>query len=80
MDRAFKFSLEHDTQQNKKENGIPLVVTYNPIGRDLSTNSSHALIFFSQMQRSQRFLRHVHLLRIEILEIFRVFGEDKSLH
>ena len=31
MDRSFRLLLEHDTQQNKKENGIPLVVTYNPV-------------------------------------------------
>ena len=27
--RAFRHALEHDTQQNKMENAIPLVVTYN---------------------------------------------------
>ena len=37
MDRAFRLPLEHDTQQNKKENGIPLVVTYNPAFRNFST-------------------------------------------
>ena len=30
MDRAFRLPLEHDSLQNKKENGITLVVTYNP--------------------------------------------------
>ena len=37
MDRAFKLLLKHDTQQNKIERGIPLVVTYNPAFRNLST-------------------------------------------
>ena len=37
MDRAFKLSLEHDTQQIKKKSGIPLVVTYNSTVRSLST-------------------------------------------
>ena len=37
MDKAFRFPLEHDTQQNKMENGIPLVVTYNPEFSNLST-------------------------------------------
>ena len=30
MDRTFSLPLKHDTQQNKNESGIPLVVTYNP--------------------------------------------------
>ena len=37
VDKAFRFPLEHDTQQNKMENGIPLVVTYNPEFSNLST-------------------------------------------
>ena len=37
MDRAFRLLLEHDTQQNKKENGIPLVATYNPAFGNFST-------------------------------------------
>ena len=36
-DRVFRLPLKHDTQQNKIESGIPLVVTYNPIFRNLST-------------------------------------------
>ena len=35
--RGFRFPLEHDTQQYKKENGVPLVVTYNPAFSNLST-------------------------------------------
>ena len=35
VDRVFRLSLEHDTQQNK--NGIPLVITYNAAFRNLST-------------------------------------------
>ena len=35
--RMFKLSLEHDSQQKKKENGIPLVVAYNPAFTNLST-------------------------------------------
>ena len=55
MDRLFRLPLEHDTQQNKKENGIPLVVTYNPaniikqisktIEKHLSQVSSNEEIF-----------------------------------
>ena len=37
VDRAFRLPLKHDTQQNKTENGIHLVVTYNPAFRNLST-------------------------------------------
>ena len=37
VDRAFRLPLEHDNQQNKMENGIPLVVTYNPAFRNLVT-------------------------------------------
>ena len=37
VDRAFRLPLKHDTQQNKMENGIPLVVTYNSTFRNLST-------------------------------------------
>ena len=37
MDRAFRLPLKHDTLQNKVESGIPLVVTYNPAFRNLST-------------------------------------------
>ena len=37
MDRAFKFALEHDTYQQKMQNGIPLVVAYSLVFRDLST-------------------------------------------
>ena len=37
MDRRFRLPLEHDIKQNKKENGIPLVVTYNLAFRNLST-------------------------------------------
>ena len=37
MDRAFRFPLEHDPQQNKMQNGIRLVVTYNPAFSNLST-------------------------------------------
>ena len=36
MDRAFSLPLKYDTQQNKIEGGIPLVVTYNPTFRNLS--------------------------------------------
>ena len=36
MDRAFSLPLKYDTQQNKIESGIPLVVTYNPTFRNLS--------------------------------------------
>ena len=35
-DRAFRLPLKHDTQQNKVS-GIPLVLTYNPTFRNLST-------------------------------------------
>ena len=37
MDRAFRFPVEHDPQQNKMENGIRLVVTYNPAFSNFST-------------------------------------------
>ena len=37
MDGELRLSLKHDTQQNKIESGIPLVVTYNPPFRNLST-------------------------------------------
>ena len=37
VDRAFRLPLEHDTQENKQENGIPLNVTHNPAFRNLST-------------------------------------------
>ena len=37
VDRVFRLSLEHDTQQNKNKNGIPLVITYNAAFRNLST-------------------------------------------
>ena len=37
MDRRFRLPLEHDIKQNKKENGIPLVITYNLAFRNLST-------------------------------------------
>ena len=37
VDRAFRLPLKHDTQQNKMENGIPLVITYNSTFRNLST-------------------------------------------
>ena len=68
VDKAFRLPLEHDNQQNKMENGIRLVVTYNPTFRNLSTNSRKTLVFFTQMQRLE-----VHLLPIEVLEILRVF-------
>ena len=55
MDRSFRLPLEHDTQQNKKENGSPLVVTYSPaniikqisktIEKHLSQLSSNEEIF-----------------------------------
>ena len=37
MDRAFRLPLKDNTQQNKVECGIPLVLTYNPAFRNLST-------------------------------------------
>ena len=37
VDRAFRLPLENDTQQNKMENGMALVVTYSPVFRNLST-------------------------------------------
>ena len=37
IDRAFRRPLKPDTMQNKIESGIPLVVTYNPAFRNLST-------------------------------------------
>ena len=37
MDRTFRIPLEHDIRQNKKENSISLVVTYNLAFRNLST-------------------------------------------
>ena len=33
---TFGLHLKHDTNQNKIESGIPLVVTYNPTFRNLS--------------------------------------------
>ena len=39
MDRAFRLLVKHDTQQNKIESGISLVVTYNPAFSNLSTTS-----------------------------------------
>ena len=66
VDRAFRLPLENDTQQNKMENDIALVVTYSPAFRNL--------IFFTQMQRLERFLRQAHLLPIEVLETLRIFS------
>ena len=66
VDRAFRLPLENDTQQNKMENDIALVVTYSPAFRNL--------IFFTQMQRLERFLRQAHLLPIEALETLRIFS------
>ena len=37
MDRAFRLPLKYDTQHIKMVNGIPLVVTFNPAFRNLST-------------------------------------------
>ena len=37
VDRAFRLPLEHDTQQNKYENGISLVIIYTPAFRNLFT-------------------------------------------
>ena len=37
VDRKFRLPLKHDKQQNEMENGIPLVVTYNPAFRNLAT-------------------------------------------
>ena len=37
VDRRFRLPLEDDIKQNKKENGIPLVVTYNLTFKNLST-------------------------------------------
>ena len=37
VERAFRLPLENDTQQNKMENGMALVVTYSPAFRNLST-------------------------------------------
>ena len=37
VDRAFTLPLKYDTQQIKMVNGIPLVVTFNPAFRNLST-------------------------------------------
>ena len=37
VDRAFRLPLENDTQQNKVENGIPLVLTYSPAFTNFST-------------------------------------------
>ena len=36
-DRTLRLTLKQDIQQNITENGIPLVVTYNPAFRNLST-------------------------------------------
>ena len=36
VDRALKFSLEHDTHQNKKEYGISLDATFMPTFKNLS--------------------------------------------
>ena len=36
VDGAFRLPLENDTQQNKMENGIPLVITSSPTFRNLS--------------------------------------------
>ena len=38
------------------------------------------LIFFTQMQRLERFLRQVHLLPIEALKTLRVFWLSQSIH
>ena len=73
MDRAFRLPLKHDTQQNKIESGIPLVVTYNPAFRNLSTTLRKNLNILTQMRRLERFLRQVHLSPIEALETLRVF-------
>ena len=73
MDRALRLPLKHDTQQNKIESGILLVVTYNRAFRNSSTTLRKTLIFFTQMWRLEQFLHQVHLLPIEALEILRAF-------
>ena len=37
VDRTLRLTLKQDIQQNITKNGIPLVVTYNPAFRNLST-------------------------------------------
>ena len=37
IDRAFRLPLKHNTQQYKVQSGIPLVLPYNPVFRNLST-------------------------------------------
>ena len=56
--------------QMKKKNDIPVVATFNPAFRNLSTVLRKTLIFSTQVQR---FLRHVHLLPKERLKTLRVF-------
>ena len=66
--------LKRDTQQNKIENRIPLVVSYNPAFRVYLQHCEKTVLSFTQMQRLERFLHQIHLLLIEALENLRVFS------
>ena len=71
-DRAFRLPLEHDTQQNEMENGIPLVVTYNPAFRNVTTTLENFTILYSDAEVRTVFTPS-QLLHLEALKTSRVF-------
>ena len=80
MDRAFRLPLENDTQQNKMENRIALVVTYSNAFRNLSTTlQKNFNILYSDLlvaYRSARNLKNF-FVRSKVYPLERTVGSSK---
>ena len=60
------------------EYGDSLVVTYNPVFRNLNTTLRTNFNIFTQMHSLEQFLCQVHVLTTEGLETSRIYWEGKK--
>ena len=80
MDRAFRLPVKHDTQQNKIESGVSLVVTYNPAFSNLATTSrKNYNIIYSDVKVRTVFTPSPFVAHRSARKLTEFFGEVKSL-
>ena len=80
MDRAFRLPVKHDTQQNKIESGVSLVVTYNPAFSNLTTTSrKNYNVLYSDVKVRRVFTPSPFVAHRSARKLREFFGEVKSL-
>ena len=79
-DRAFRLPVKHDTQQNKIESGVSLVVIYNPAFSNLTTTSrKNYNILYSDVKVRTFFTPSPFVAHRSARKLTEFFGEVKSL-